>query len=443
MCWKPEYVIIIFISTCIDYFVGILISKNKNVLYRKIFLFLSLLSNLGILFFFKYANFLSSSIDTALRHVNIFVDMPYFNVLLPVGISFYTFQTMSYTIDVYRGKKKAEKHFGFFAAYVSFFPQLVAGPIERSSSLLPQFSKQHNLSFVRIKTGMELVLWGLVKKMVIADMISPIVNNVYSEPQLYNGVILIFATFLFSIQIYCDFSGYSDIAIGLARIMGFDLMVNFKQPYFSKSFSEFWNRWHISLSSWFRDYLYIPLGGNRVSKRRFSFNIVIVFLLSGLWHGANWTFLIWGFIHGLYLLIERYFYEINKKLGLVKYDFQYAKIFNFIKICMIYALVVAAWVPFRSNSIEDFIYIYKNILIFKGFNISNLWALGLPRFELSLLLIYLLVLFVVDYIILHDDCYLRRIWDVDILRRGLYCIQFYSIVFFGVFDKVDFIYFQF
>jgi D-alanyl-lipoteichoic acid acyltransferase DltB (MBOAT superfamily) len=278
-------------------------SKIKSKAKRKKWLYLSLVSNLGILFGFKYFNFFSENIQLIFNQYNILYEVPFFNALLPVGISFYTFQTLSYTIDVYNNKTQAQKHLGVFAVYVSFFPQLVAGPIERSNHLLPQFFEKHEFSYSRVKSGLQKMLWGFYKKIVIADNLAILVDGVYNNIDNYSGIALIVATIFFTFQIYCDFSGYSDIAIGSARVMGFELRENFKRPYFSKSIQEFWQRWHITLSSWFKDYLYIPLGGNRVIKWKWYYNILITFLLSGLWHGANWTFIIWGGLHGSYLIL--------------------------------------------------------------------------------------------------------------------------------------------
>ena len=259
MCWKPEYIFLILFSTIVDYYCGLKMEGAQNRTYKKLFLTLSLFTNLSVLFAFKYLNFFSDSIRYILNEFNIFYNIPYFNVLLPVGISFYTFQTLSYTIDVYRGQKKAEKHLGIFALYVSFFPQLVAGPIERSTRLLPQFKKENSFDYLRFKNGLLLMLWGFFKKIVIADRLAVLVNTVYNNPIDYQGITLIIATIFFAFQIYCDFSAYSDIAIGASKIMGYDLMKNFNRPYFSKSIAEFWRRWHISSGSWFRDYLYFFL----------------------------------------------------------------------------------------------------------------------------------------------------------------------------------------
>ena len=282
MSWKAEYLILIIISTIIDYFAAIQMSKQTVSSKRKLYLLLSLFVNLGLLFGFKYFNFFSDSLCTIFDQFNIFYNVPTFKVLLPVGISFYTFQTLSYTIDVYRKKREPEKHLGIFALYVAFFPQLVAGPIERSTRLLPQLVEKYNFNYDRVTDGLKLMLWGFFKKVVIADRIAVIVNQVYSNPNEAAGIPLLIGTYLFAFQIYCDFSGYSDIAIGAAKVFGIDLMQNFRRPYFAKSIREFWQRWHISLSTWFRDYLYRPLGGNHTSRWRWYYNIMIVFLISGL-----------------------------------------------------------------------------------------------------------------------------------------------------------------
>ena len=281
MSWKAEYVILILISTIIDYFVAIKISREDNEKMRKIYLLLSIITNIGLLISFKYLNFISSSVSEFLQLFSIQFSPIILDVLLPVGISFYTFQTLSYTIDVYRRRIKPERHFGIFAVYVSFFPQLVAGPIERGKNLLPQFLEKHYFDYIRVTNGLKLMLWGFFKKIVIADRLAVVVNAVYNNPTEFTGAPLILATVFFAFQIYCDFSGYSDIAIGTAQVMGYNLMDNFKRPYFAGSISEFWQRWHISLSTWFRDYLYIPLGGSRVSIPRWYFNLIIIFIVSG------------------------------------------------------------------------------------------------------------------------------------------------------------------
>jgi len=347
--WKPGYLILIVLSTVVDYCAGIALDSPTLRWNRRLVLVGSLVSNLGLLFFFKYFDFFTTSLNGIIASMGSSGTLPTLELILPVGISFYTFQTLSYTIDVYRRERKAERHFGIFALYVSFFPQLVAGPIERSTHLLPQFQRTHRFEYARVASGMRLMLWGFFKKIVIADRLALLVNGVYAEPGIYPGPVLVLATLFFAFQIYCDFSGYSDIAIGTARLMGFDLMQNFRSPYFSQSLTEFWQRWHISLSTWFRDYLYIPLGGNRGSAARTRVNLMIVFLLSGIWHGAQWTFLLWGAFHGAVLVVERQFrgtpfasrFGAGGRLGVV------------LRTSLCFVLVVFSWVFFRAASISQ------------------------------------------------------------------------------------------
>ncbi|HOD52534.1 MAG TPA: MBOAT family O-acyltransferase, partial [Candidatus Hydrogenedentes bacterium] len=299
-CWRANYLVLLFASTILDYVAGLGIGSTNNPRVRTLFLLMSLIGNFGMLFTFKYFNFFTSNFEFLFDFYRI--PKPALQVLLPVGISFYTFQTLSYTIDVYRGEQKPERHFGYFALYVTFFPQLVAGPIERSTRLLPQFFVKHDFDYERLRSGLLIMMVGFFKKLVIADRLSIYVDEVYNNPGKYHGLPVIAATYFFAFQIFCDFAGYSDIAIGSARIMGFELMQNFRRPYFATSISDFWRRWHISLSTWMRDYLYVALGGNRVSKLKWYRNLILTFVLSGLWHGAAWTFVIWGFFHGACLV---------------------------------------------------------------------------------------------------------------------------------------------
>ena len=312
--WDWRFLLLIIISSFIDFYVGKELYKQEKNRKRKQLLFLSLLVNLGFLVYFKYTNFF---IDTFIDSFKLFgkdIEISTLSIILPVGISFYTFQTLSYTIDIYRKQLEPTKDALSFFAFVAFFPQLVAGPIERAAHLLPQFYKIHKFNYNQVKSGLLLMAFGLFKKMVIADRLAILVNQVYNNPTEYEGVQIIIATIFFAFQIYCDFSGYSDIAIGLARTMGFDLMKNFDSPYLSKSITEFWRRWHISLSTWFRDYVYIPLGGSRNGKYKMYFNLFAVFLVSGLWHGAAMTFIIWGAIHGFIIVIEKAFTKQRKLL---------------------------------------------------------------------------------------------------------------------------------
>lgn len=325
---------------------------------------MSLVANIGVLAVFKYYNFIVTNLSYLLKLTGADNHIPYLGILLPIGLSFHTFQAMSYTIEVYRGRQKAERNFGIYALYVMFYPQLVAGPIERPQNVLPQFHNKHSFNYDDVAAGLRQMLWGYFKKVVVADRLAIYVNSVYNHhPERYSGITLIMATVFFSFQIYCDFSGYSDIALGIARVMGYKLMINFRRPYFATSIKEFWSRWHISLSSWFRDYLYIPLGGNRSSTIRWYFNILLVFIISGLWHGASWVFVVWGALHGLYQISELLFNKIfdNRFLSIKKtvIGILLSTIFTF-------TLVSFGWIFFRANSINDAFAIVRNILTWKG-----------------------------------------------------------------------------
>lgn len=386
MSWNPAYIVLIITSTLIDYFAALKMDGIAEKKKRRIYLVLSLFTNLGLLFVFKYFNFFSLSANLILDQVNIFYHFPKLKFLLPVGISFYTFQTLSYTIDVYNDKIKPEKHLGIFAVYVSFFPQLVAGPIERAKNLLPQFREQYVFSYEQIRSGLLLMAWGFFKKIVIADRIAAFVDPVYADPAQYNGIESLVATYFFAFQIYCDFSGYSDIAIGAALVMGFKLMQNFRRPYFAQNIQEFWGRWHISLSTWFRDYVYIPIGGNRVAKWRWLVNLMIVFLVSGLWHGAYFNFIIWGFLHGFYLVFAILTKPIKeavlKSTGLINFP----KLIKYANVFITFHLVLFAWIFFRADYISHAKIIIKNILTINWENLSQFFQhLVLSLGELKIL----------------------------------------------------------
>jgi len=449
MCWKVEYIVLIIISTLIDYFVAQQMNKLKEKAKKKKWLYLSLMSNLGILFGFKYFNFINENVQTFFDHFNVFYNVPAFEVLLPVGISFYTFQTLSYTIDVYNGKTKAQKHLGVFAVFVSFFPQLVAGPIERSNRLLPQFFIKHSFSYERARYGLQQMMWGFFKKVVIADRLAIVVDGVYNNLDNYSGFPLIVATIFFTFQIYCDFSGYSDIAIGSARVMGFELMENFKRPYFSKSISEFWKRWHISLSSWFRDYLYIPLGGNKVVKWRWYYNLFITFLVSGFWHGANWTFIVWGALHGTYL-ISAIILTKPKELILNFLKLRNTTIHKLYQVTFTFLLAVFAWIFFRANNITDAMYVITHLFTdigdYTNFAAMKLKLRGLGVGMNDLLISFGLIIFM-ELFNLYErggDVWLKLKSKPKWLRWSVYYIIIFGILFLAPYSKVsNFIYFQF
>lgn len=445
MSWKPEYAILILFSTVIDYFTGIGIGKTKLNRNKFLLLLLSLSTNLGLLFTFKYSNFFIDTINEILGVFNV-DDLKIVNVdlILPVGISFYTFQTLSYTIDIFKGGQKPEYHFGKFALFVSFFPQLVAGPIERSINLLPQFNNKVVFNYDRVVSGMRLMLWGFFKKMVIADRLALIVDEVYGNHEGFLGFQLIIATVFFAFQIYCDFSGYSDIAIGLARTLGFDLMTNFKIPYFSKNIREFWSRWHISLSTWFRDYVYVPLGGNRVRESRWFFNLFITFLISGLWHGANWTFVVWGAIHGGYLVFAIQRDKLIGRSTLVKalhnLDNPFTRLTHQLTT---FLLVCLAWVFFRADNISDAVQIIGNMTDLNKAQLG-VFSFGAElKNEFLLSIVFLAILVTVEYLIRKSQ-FEHVVGTLSTPFRWLVYLFFgLSITLFSIFGNQEFIYFQF
>ncbi len=390
MSWNPRLIVLILLTTTVAFLAAKYMSKGYN---KKIILSATIFVCIGTLVFFKYFNFLSVSLTSFLRAISLPINDITLNLLLPVGISFYTFQTLSYVIDVYNGKIQVEENFFTFALYVSFFPQLVAGPIERPENLLPQFKEKHIFNYEMAMQGMKRIAVGAFKKIVIADTLAKYVDLIYNDVGSYTGLSLIIATLFFTIQIYCDFSGYSEIARGTANILGFKLMENFKTPYFSASISEFWNRWHISLSSWFKDYVYIPLGGNRVSKSRHYFNLFATFLLSGLWHGANWTFVFWGAYHGFLNVIE---------VTLKKMKVKPIKVPKIFKIAFIFVLVNIGWVIFRANTLSDAMYIFQNMFtgITSPFSyvFNMIVDFGIDRYNIIYYILPVVVLFIIDFI---------------------------------------------
>ncbi|MEZ4756535.1 MAG: MBOAT family O-acyltransferase [Flavobacteriales bacterium] len=360
--WDPRYLTLVFISAAIDWSVGLRLERTEAAGRRKALLALSMVANLGMLGFFKYYDFFAVNFNEAFRFMGAPISLRTLNVVLPVGISFYTFQTMSYTIDVYRRQIPATRDPVAFGAYVLFFPQLVAGPIERASALMPQFKRPRLFDEAHAHDGLKQILWGLFKKVVVADSCALYVDKMYAQPELMSGSTMALATVLFAFQIYGDFSGYSDIAIGTARLFGFDLMRNFAFPYFSRDMAEFWRRWHISLSTWFRDYLYIPLGGSRGSKAMQVRNSIIVFVVSGFWHGASWNFLIWGLLNGLYFLPLTLRNSNRRHLGTVAEGRSLPSIRESVAMLGTFALACFAWVFFRARGLDQAVAVHARML---------------------------------------------------------------------------------
>lgn len=427
MNWEPVYALLLLSSTVVTYAAGIFIARNQEARNKKIILSLCVVFNIGILFLFKYYNFIAENIVVFMRYADISCEMPKFTLLLPVGISFYIFQAVGYSIDVYRDATNAERNFFKYALFVSFFPQLVAGPIERSTNLLKQFNTLHRFSYDNFMKGLNWMVWGYFLKLVLADRCGMYVDAVFNNLDHHNGSSYLLAALLFPFQIYGDFFGYSLIAIGVARIMGFRLMDNFRRPYFAQTVTDFWHRWHISLSTWFKDYVYIPLGGNRVSKSRNYFNLMTTFIISGIWHGANWTFIVWGTTHGALQCAE-------KRLGWHKSNWKGWR--SWWHWALTFAVVCLAWIFFRAESIGDAAHIIAGIFT----------RPGVPYLRVADLIIIFLTLAIVvakEYKDEHGyDFSLSnsRHWIV----RHLYVVFFVAfILLFGVLDGGQFIYFQF
>ncbi len=448
MTTKPGFVIFILLSTFSSYYAGIRMGKAESKSERKKFLLLSLFFNLGLLFLLKYYNFLNDSLELLFSHFHIVYKFPALHVLLPVGISFYTFKSLSYAIDVYRGAKPPERHLGFFALYVAFFPQLLAGPIERATRFLPQLYERFGFDYERVTRGLKLMLWGFFQKMVIADNLATLVDSIYKHPADYQGLPLLVATFFFAFQIYCDFSGYSDIAIGAAQAMGYKTMENFSRPYFSKSISEFWRRWHISLSSWFRDYLYIPMGGNRVSVPRWCLNLFVVMLVCGFWHGANWTFLVWGGLHGFYLIFSILTRSARDHfVRLIGLD-RAPRVHGYLKILITFSLVCFAWIFFGADTISDALHIISNLFTgWRGaFAVETLKKIpfwGPLKFESLVSLVSIAILLSAQVMERHGNIIDRFSEKPIWIRWPVYYFFLVVILLFGNFGSKQFIYFQF
>jgi D-alanyl-lipoteichoic acid acyltransferase DltB (MBOAT superfamily) len=459
MAFVPLFILILAFTIAVDFVAGIAIEESTGP-RRRAYLVGSIVANVGVLAVFKYWDFLNGNLTSLFGaaglayHVPKLEEWTLFGLLpagmvLPIGLSFHTFQSLSYTIEVYLGHQRAERRFGVFALYVMFYPQLVAGPIERPANLLNQLNAgdghgiRSRYDHARVVWGLKQMLWGFFKKLVIADRCGVVVDQVYGDVDGYGAASLLLATYLFAFQIYCDFSGYTDIALGAARVMGFDLMVNFRTPYRSASISEFWGRWHISLSSWFRDYLYIPLGGNRVVRWRWHLNLLIVFLVSGLWHGASWTYVIWGALHGMYLVLALLCAQLRARVEAFTGLAARPTLKRMLNVLLTFHLVVLAWVFFRANKVQDAFTLYERLLTTE-WRITDLvdlrGDLNNGLFEATLVLVALFLLIDPVY-----DAWIKRerAWPAGWKGQFAFAALAAAILIFGYQGATSFIYFQF
>jgi alginate O-acetyltransferase complex protein AlgI len=444
MSWIPAYGIILAVLTLIDYVAAIQIADAGSTHARKAWLIASITANLGLLFVFKYSHFFTDSITTLCNWFHCPVTLPFLNLLLPIGLSFHTFQSLGYVVDVYSGVSPPERDPAIYALYVAYFPQLVAGPIERSTGLLPQLRTCPVFDYDRITAGLRLMTWGFLKKVLIADHLAPFVNSVYSSPTAHSKTMLLVATYSFAVQIYCDFSGYTDIAIGAASVLGHTLRKNFDHPYEAQSVGEFWHRWHISLSTWFRDYVYIPLGGNRTRPMKWVRNILVTFLLSGLWHGAKWTFVLWGLLHAIYLLIGRATQPWRSSLSLMLQLDRVPRLRKALRIIVTFHLVTLAWIFFRANTVNEAFYILSNILqspwsLIRHLVSSPLLHTDLLRTKEIFVLPFLALVGVVAVVSQRFE--VRKFPPLS--RWGLYVSAVLMIFILGALRSYEFIYFQF
>lgn len=434
--WDWRFLSLIVFSTLVDYTVGLYLGKVTSKTKRKTLLWTSIIVNLGFLGFFKYYNFFLDNFVTAFSFFGYPISARSLNIILPVGISFYTFQTLSYSIDVYRKKLEPTKNLIAFAAFVSFFPQLVAGPIERATNLLPQFYKKRSFKYHQAVDGLRQILWGLFKKMVIADNCAVFVNTIFDNHQDYSGSTLVLGAVFFAFQIYGDFSGYSDIAIGTARLFGFKLMQNFAFPYFSRDIAEFWRRWHISLSTWFRDYLYIPLGGSRGSKSKVIRNVFIIFIVSGFWHGANWTFIVWGALNALYFLPLLLTNKNRNHLDIVASESKWPSAKTLVNILITFGLTTLAWIFFRAENISHALQYLKGI--------GNASLLSIPEIRPTDLLVLVIFFITIEWLGRRDQFAIEAFglqWKRP-LRLAFYYMLIILIFWFSK-NEQTFIYFQF
>jgi alginate O-acetyltransferase complex protein AlgI len=453
MAFVPAYIAILFVTILIDYVAGIKIEESTGE-RRRVWLIVSIVSTCAVLFIFKYFDFFNETAALAARSMGMEYAIPALKLLLPVGLSFHTFQSLSYVIEVYERRQTAERDFGLYALYVMFYPQLVAGPIERPQNLLHQFREKHEFDYDRVVAGLQLMAWGFVKKVVVADRLAELANRVYDAPREYTGLPLWIGTVAFAFQIYCDFSGYSDIAIGSAQVMGFTLMKNFDRPYIARSVSEFWRRWHISLSTWFRDYLYVPLGGNRVARPRWLANLFITFLVSGLWHGARWTFVVWGALHGAYLVASLLTADTRARIRAAIGAERHPTLLAAWQMGVTFVLVCVGWVFFRATSIADAWYVVSHLgsglpsqlaALASGDATARrtLLFLDFEKTRLIIAVAAVLALLVVERLRGERPLRPRLASAPFVVRWAAYACAVLTIMTLGVFHSAKFIYFQF
>ncbi len=440
MAFIPAYILILLVTILIDYFAGIYIEKAEGR-RKTALLWMSILSTCTVLFIFKYFNFFTGSFVGVAQLFGLKLPRPVISIILPIGLSFHTFQSLSYVIEVFYGRQRSERNFIVYATYVMFFPQLVAGPIERPQNLLHQFRECHDINYTNVTGGLKRMAWGFFKKLVVADRLALYVNDVYATPRHFNGLQLTIATLFFAYQIYCDFSGYSDIAIGAAQVLGFRLMENFRTPYYSLSIAEFWRRWHISLSTWFKDYLYIPLGGNRMGGNRHILNLLITFSVSGLWHGANWTYACWGLLNGVYLisgwLTKNWRDRCLGTLGL----HENTPVRKGIMLGSTLVLTCVAWIVFRARNMSDAVYVFTHLA--SGWNFRKISTEQFLMRQMPLALIGIAVLELGQ--LLRGRISVHSVLGNSPLavRWGLYAGFVMAVLMFGIYQKAQFIYFQF
>jgi alginate O-acetyltransferase complex protein AlgI len=430
MSFIPVYILILLTTILIDYFAGIFIERSIGA-KKKTYLVISIISTCLVLFIFKYSNFFDDNVHAFFRFFHLNVPDRKFNILLPIGLSFHTFQSLSYVIEVYRGHQKAEKHFGIYALYVMFYPQLVTGPIERPQNLLCQLRETQVFQYNNLINGLRLILFGLFLKMVIADNLAPHVDEIYKPNAIHESLSILIGIVFYSFQIYCDFWGYSSIAVGCALTMGFRLMDNFKSPYLARSINEFWQRWHISLSTWFRDYVYFSLGGNRVSKSKWIVNISIVFIVSGLWHGANWTFILWGSLFAFFYLLE----SLIKKIVNLPKTFSAFSILHLFPILYTFIIVSFLWVLFRSTNLHQAKEIFTSLI--QNWHVKD--SLRVENYVWLLLLLFLML-----DVVLYNKRFDHFCCNIPFVFRWIiYSIMIFSIIAFSGVENYPFIYFQF